>query len=88
MAPGEAELRLRERLGKLRSLPLLGRTGLSGELERLERQLERLEAEPTDEEIWRSGIPTVRTRSTTSSGSSTTSSSCTATAAGPTTRPS
>jgi len=54
MAPGEAELRLRERLGRLRSLPLLGRTGLSGELERLERQLERLEAEPTDEEIWRS----------------------------------
>ena len=54
MAPGEAELRLRERLGRLRSLPLLGRTGLQGELERLERQLERLEAEPTDEEIWRS----------------------------------
>jgi acetyl-CoA carboxylase carboxyl transferase subunit alpha len=54
MAPGEAELRLRERLGKLRSLPLLGGTRLSGELERLERQLERLEAEPTDEEIWRS----------------------------------
>ena len=54
MAPGEAELRLRERLGRLRSLPLLGRTGLSGELERLERQLARLEAEPTDEEIWRS----------------------------------
>jgi acetyl-CoA carboxylase carboxyl transferase subunit alpha len=54
MAPGEAELRLRERLGKLRSLPLLGGTRLSGELERLERQLARLEAEPTDEEIWRS----------------------------------
>jgi acetyl-CoA carboxylase carboxyl transferase subunit alpha len=54
MAPGEAELRLRERLGKLRSLPLLGGTRLSGELERLERQLERLEAEPTGEEIWRS----------------------------------
>jgi acetyl-CoA carboxylase carboxyl transferase subunit alpha len=54
MAPGEAELRLRERLRRLRSLPLLGRTGLSAELERLERQLERLEAEPTDEEIWRS----------------------------------
>ena len=54
MAPGEAELRLRERLGRLRSLPLLGRTSLSAELERLERQLERLEAEPTDEEIWRS----------------------------------
>jgi acetyl-CoA carboxylase carboxyl transferase subunit alpha len=54
MAPREAELRLRERLGRLRSLPLLGRTGLSTELERLEQQLERLEAEPTDEEIWRS----------------------------------
>jgi acetyl-CoA carboxylase carboxyl transferase subunit alpha len=54
MAPREAELRLRERLGRLRSLPLLGRTGLTEELERLERQLERLEAEPTDEEIWRS----------------------------------
>ena len=54
MAPGEAELRLRDRLGKLRSLPLLGGTRLSGELERLERQLERLEAEPTGEEIWRS----------------------------------
>jgi acetyl-CoA carboxylase carboxyl transferase subunit alpha len=54
MAPGEAELRLRERLGKLRNLPLLGGTRLSGELERLERQLARLEAEPTDEEIWRS----------------------------------
>jgi acetyl-CoA carboxylase carboxyl transferase subunit alpha len=54
MAPGEAELRLRERLGRLRSLPLLGGTRLSGELERLERQLERIEAEPTDEEIWRS----------------------------------
>jgi acetyl-CoA carboxylase carboxyl transferase subunit alpha len=54
MAPREAELRLRERLGRLRSLPLLGRTGLSAELERLEQQLARLEAEPTDEEIWRS----------------------------------
>ena len=54
MAPGEAELRLRERLGKLRNLPLLGGTRLSGELERLERQLARLEAEPTGEEIWRS----------------------------------
>jgi acetyl-CoA carboxylase carboxyl transferase subunit alpha len=54
MAQGEAELRLRERLGKLRNLALLGGSRLSGELERLERQLERLEAEPTDEEIWRS----------------------------------
>ena len=52
--PGEAELRLRERLGRLRSLNLLGGTKLSGDLERLQRQLERLEEEPTDEEIWRS----------------------------------
>jgi acetyl-CoA carboxylase carboxyl transferase subunit alpha len=51
---GDAELRLRDRLGKLRGLSLLGGTRLSGELERLQRQLERLEAEPTDEEIWRS----------------------------------
>src|SRR5213593_3221716 len=54
MAPGEAELRLRERLGRLRNLPLLGGTRLSTELERLEEQLARLEAEPTDDEIWRS----------------------------------
>jgi acetyl-CoA carboxylase carboxyl transferase subunit alpha len=52
--PGEAELRLRERLSKLRSMRLLGGAGLQGELERLERQLERMQAEPTDEEIWRS----------------------------------
>jgi acetyl-CoA carboxylase carboxyl transferase subunit alpha len=51
---GEAELRLRDRLSRLRSLNLLGGTKLSGELQRLQRQLERLEAEPTDEEIWRS----------------------------------
>ena len=54
--PGEAELRLRERLARLRSLPLLGGARISGELERLERQLERLAAEPapTADEIWRS----------------------------------
>jgi acetyl-CoA carboxylase carboxyl transferase subunit alpha len=33
---------------------LLGGTGISGELERLQRQLDRIVAEPTDEEIWRS----------------------------------
>jgi acetyl-CoA carboxylase carboxyl transferase subunit alpha len=52
--PGEAELRLRDRLSRLSSLPLLRGARLSGELERLQRQLERLAAEPTDEEIWRS----------------------------------
>ena len=52
--PSEAELRLRERLSSLRTLRLLGRTGLSRELERLQQQLDRLVAEPTDEEIWRS----------------------------------
>ena len=52
--PSEAELRLRERLSRLRGVPLLGGARLSGELERLERQLERIAAEPTDEEIWRS----------------------------------
>jgi acetyl-CoA carboxylase carboxyl transferase subunit alpha len=52
--PSDVELRLRERLSRLRSLNLLGGTKLSGDLERLERQLERLEEEPTDEDIWRS----------------------------------
>jgi acetyl-CoA carboxylase carboxyl transferase subunit alpha len=52
--PGEAERRLRERLNRLRSTPLLGGAKLSGELERLQRQLDQLQAEPTDEEIWRS----------------------------------
>jgi acetyl-CoA carboxylase carboxyl transferase subunit alpha len=51
---GEAELRLRERLAKLRRMRLLGGTTLSGELERLQRQLDQIAAEPTDEEIWRS----------------------------------
>jgi acetyl-CoA carboxylase carboxyl transferase subunit alpha len=50
----EHELRLRERLGRLQAMRLIGRTGLSGELDRLQRQLDRIKAEPTDEEIWRS----------------------------------
>jgi acetyl-CoA carboxylase carboxyl transferase alpha subunit len=54
--PGEAELRLRARLARLRSVPLLGGARVSGEVERLERQLERLgaEPEPSADEIWRS----------------------------------
>jgi acetyl-CoA carboxylase carboxyl transferase subunit alpha len=51
---GEAELRLRNRLTKLRSLRLLGGASVARELERLERQLERMGEEATDEEIWRS----------------------------------
>jgi acetyl-CoA carboxylase carboxyl transferase subunit alpha len=50
----DAELRLRDRLSKLRSIGLLGGTKLSGELERLQRQLERITAEPSEDEIWRS----------------------------------
>jgi acetyl-CoA carboxylase carboxyl transferase subunit alpha len=50
---GEAELRLRDRLSKLRSLRLPG-GGIDGELERLERQLEKMQEEPTDEAIWHS----------------------------------
>jgi acetyl-CoA carboxylase carboxyl transferase subunit alpha len=51
---GEAERRLRDRLARLKNLPLLGGAKLSGELERLQRQIDQLEAEPTDEDIWRS----------------------------------
>src|SRR6478609_6612504 len=52
---GEAEqLRLRSQLSRLRSLPLLRGAKLSGELERLQKQLDRIVAEPSDEEIWRS----------------------------------
>jgi acetyl-CoA carboxylase carboxyl transferase subunit alpha len=50
----EAELRLRAQLSRLRSVPLLRGAKLSGELERLQRQLDRLVTEPSDEEIWRS----------------------------------
>jgi acetyl-CoA carboxylase carboxyl transferase subunit alpha len=50
----EAELRLRERLAKLRGVRLLSGSGLSTDLEKLQRQLDRVASEPTDEEIWRS----------------------------------
>lgn len=52
--PTEAEVRLRERLSKLRSLRLLGGTKVDGEVDRLERQLERISEEPAENEIWRS----------------------------------
>lgn len=54
MPPSEHELRLRERLSRLRNMNLLGGAKLSGELERLQRQLDRIGQEPTDDEIWRS----------------------------------
>jgi acetyl-CoA carboxylase carboxyl transferase subunit alpha len=50
----DQELHLRERLTRLRSLNLLGGSRLSGELDKLQRQLDRIQAAPTDEEIWRS----------------------------------
>jgi acetyl-CoA carboxylase carboxyl transferase subunit alpha len=52
----DAELRLRGRLGKLSSLPLLRGTRVSGEKERLRRQLEQLEAAAaaSEDEIWHS----------------------------------
>src|SRR4051794_22233977 len=54
MPPSEHELRLRERLSRLRNMPLLGGAKLSGELDRLQRQLDKMGEEATDEEIWRS----------------------------------
>src|SRR5918911_2944707 len=54
MPPSEHELRLRERLSRLRSMPLLGGARLSGDLQRFQKQLDRLQQEATDEEIWRS----------------------------------
>jgi len=45
-------MRLRERLSKLGAMKLLRGTKLSGELERLQDQLDRLRAEPSAEEIW------------------------------------
>src|SRR5437868_4045643 len=54
MPPSEHELRLRERLSRLRNMQLHGGTKLSGELDRLQRQLDRMGSELADEEIWRS----------------------------------
>jgi len=52
--PSEAEIRLRERLSKLGGMKLLRGAKLSGELDRLQDQLERLRQEPSAEDIWRS----------------------------------
>src|SRR5919198_536539 len=50
----DQELRLRERLARLRNVNLLGGARVSAELEKLERQLARIAEETTDEDIWRS----------------------------------
>jgi acetyl-CoA carboxylase carboxyl transferase subunit alpha len=53
-SPSEAEqLKLRDRLARLRDLPLLRGVGVSGEMARLRRQLDRIGAEPTEDEVWR-----------------------------------
>ncbi len=48
----DAELGLRDRLAKLSGVSLLRGTRLSAELERLQRQLERLKEDTSDEAIW------------------------------------
>src|SRR5687768_14407246 len=52
--PSDHELRLRERLSRLRQLRLLGGAKVEDEVARLERQLKQLAADTTDEDIWRS----------------------------------
>jgi acetyl-CoA carboxylase carboxyl transferase subunit alpha len=54
MAPSDHELRLRERLSRLRQLRLLGGAKVEDEVARLERQLKQLAEDTTDEDIWRS----------------------------------
>jgi acetyl-CoA carboxylase carboxyl transferase subunit alpha len=50
---GAAEqLKLRERLAKLRELPLLRGVGVSGEMARLQRQIDRIGAEATEDDVW------------------------------------
>jgi len=48
------QLRLRERIAKLKDVPLLGKVRVSGDLARLERDIERIAAEPTADEVWHS----------------------------------
>src|ERR671933_2160238 len=54
MSDTEHEVNLRQRLSALSRLPLLRGARVDGEARRLERQLERLKADTTDEAIWRS----------------------------------
>jgi acetyl-CoA carboxylase carboxyl transferase subunit alpha len=50
----DQELNLRQRLSGLSRLPLLRGAKVEGEAERLEKQLERLKTDTTDEAIWHS----------------------------------
>jgi acetyl-CoA carboxylase carboxyl transferase subunit alpha len=51
---GTAEqLRLRQRLARLRELPLLRGVGVSGEMARLQHQIERIAEEPSADDVWR-----------------------------------
>jgi len=46
-------LRIRDRLVRVRELPLLRGVGVRDELARLQQQIERADAEPSEDEIWR-----------------------------------
>jgi acetyl-CoA carboxylase carboxyl transferase subunit alpha len=54
MSTEDQEVNLRRRLSGLSRLPLLRGARVSGEADRLQRQLDRLQEETTDEAIWRS----------------------------------
>jgi acetyl-CoA carboxylase carboxyl transferase subunit alpha len=54
MSERDQEVNLRQRLSSLSRLPLLRGARVNGEAERLERQLDRLKAETSDEAIWHS----------------------------------
>src|SRR5206468_911761 len=54
MSERDQEISLRRRLSGLSRLPLLRGVRVDGEGERLARQLERLQADTSDEAIWRS----------------------------------
>jgi acetyl-CoA carboxylase carboxyl transferase subunit alpha len=47
------QLRLRERLARLRELPLLRGVGVSGEMARLQHQIDRIAEEPSADDVWR-----------------------------------
>ncbi|HEY4347621.1 MAG TPA: acetyl-CoA carboxylase carboxyltransferase subunit alpha [Gaiellaceae bacterium] len=52
--PGEAERGLRQRLARLKGLPLLHRTGVAGDEKRLRDQLDSIaRPDATEEEIWK-----------------------------------